>query len=119
MVTSVVVVFLSSRLGAPHQSQVRARRVTEGEAAAAQTANCEIGDRCSGATRQGRRQILDFDRSQPYILPMTKLLDEAFETVRRLPSHDQDDIARAIIQLAGSDLAAPIALSPEEREAIA
>jgi hypothetical protein len=50
---------------------------------------------------------------------MTKLLDEAFETVRRLPSHDQDDIARAIIQLAGSDLAAPIALSPEEREAIA
>jgi hypothetical protein len=65
------------------------------------------------------RQILDFDPSQPYIASMTKLLDEALEAVRRLPSHDQDDIARAIIQLAGSDLAAPVPLSPEEREAIA
>jgi hypothetical protein len=50
---------------------------------------------------------------------MTKLLDEAVEVVRRLPSSDQDDIARAIIQLAGSELAAPVILSPEEREAIA
>ena len=50
---------------------------------------------------------------------MTKLLDEAVEVVRRLPSNDQDDIARAIIQLAGSELAAPVILSPEEREAIA
>jgi hypothetical protein len=50
---------------------------------------------------------------------MTKLLDEAVEAVRRLPSDDQDDIARAIIQLAGSGLAAPVVLSPEEREAIA
>jgi hypothetical protein len=49
----------------------------------------------------------------------TKLLDEAVEAVRRPPSGDQDDIARAIIQLAGSDLAAPVAISPEEREAIA
>lgn len=50
---------------------------------------------------------------------MTKLLDEAVEAVRRLPSADQDDIARAIIQLAGSDLAVPVVLSPEERAAIA
>jgi hypothetical protein len=50
---------------------------------------------------------------------MTKLLDEALEAVRRLPSDDQDDIARAIIQLAGSDLAAPLVLSPEERAVIA
>src|SRR5260370_20989219 len=50
---------------------------------------------------------------------MTKLLDEAVEAVRRLPSDDQDDIARAIMQLAGSDLSAPVALSPEERKAIA
>ena len=49
---------------------------------------------------------------------MTKLLDEAVEVVRRLPSDDQDDIARAIMRLAGSDLAAPIVLSPEESEAI-
>jgi hypothetical protein len=33
---------------------------------------------------------------------MTKLLDEAVESVRRLPSCDQDDIVRAIIQLTGS-----------------
>ena len=31
----------------------------------------------------------------------------------------EDDIARAIIQLAGSDLPVPVSLSPEEREAIA
>ena len=47
---------------------------------------------------------------------MTKLLDEAMEVVRRLPSDDQDDIARAIMPLAGSDLPAPVVLSPEERE---
>ena len=63
--------------------------------------------------------LLDSDPSQPYIVAMTKLLDEAVEVVRRLPSNDQDDIARAIMQLAGSDLAAPVILSPEEREAIA
>lgn len=63
--------------------------------------------------------LLDFGRFQPYIATMTKLLDEAVEAVRRLPSDDQDDIARAIIQLAGSGLAAPVVLSPEEREAIA
>ena len=66
-----------------------------------------------------RWQLLDFDRFQPYIVAMTKLLDEAVEAVRRLPSDDQDDIARAIMQLAGSDLVAPVVLSPEEREAIA
>jgi hypothetical protein len=50
---------------------------------------------------------------------MTKLLDEAVEVVRRLPSDEQDEIARAIMQLAGSDLHAPVVLSPEERGAIA
>ena len=62
---------------------------------------------------------LDFNTSRPYIATMTKLLDEALEAVRRLPSDDQDDIARAILQLAGVDLEAPVVLSPEEREAIA
>jgi hypothetical protein len=62
---------------------------------------------------------LDFAIAQPYIVAMTKLLDQAVEAVRRLPSDDQDDIARAIMQLAGSDLPAPIILSSEEREAIA
>ena len=60
-------------------------------------------------------QILDIGTSQPYIMAMTKLLDEAVEVVRRLPSDEQDDIARAIMQLAGADLAAPVVLSPEER----
>jgi len=64
-------------------------------------------------------ESLDFCPPQPYIVLMTRLLDEAFEAVRRLPSRDQDDIARAIMQLAGSDLAAPVPLSPDEREAIA
>jgi hypothetical protein len=50
---------------------------------------------------------------------MTKLLDEAMEAVRRLPSDDQDDIARAIMQLAGADHLAPVILSPEEREVVA
>jgi hypothetical protein len=50
---------------------------------------------------------------------MTKLLDKALEAVCRLPSDDQDDIARAIMRLAGADRAEPLILSPEEREAIA
>lgn len=62
---------------------------------------------------------LDFDLSQQYLPIMTKLLDEAIETVRRLPANEQDDIARMIMQLAGDDLPAPVALSPEERDAIA
>jgi len=64
-------------------------------------------------------QVLDFDLPQPYIATMTKLLDEALEAVRRLPSRDQDDIARAIMQLTGAGPPAPVVLSPEEREAIA
>jgi hypothetical protein len=50
---------------------------------------------------------------------MTKLLDQAVAAVRRLPSGDQDEIARAIMQLAGSDFPAPVVLSSGEREAIA
>jgi hypothetical protein len=73
----------------------------------------------TSATRPATSQLLDFDLARSYIVVMTKLLDEAVETVRRLPSADQDDIARAIMQLAGSDLAAPVVLSPDEREAIA
>jgi hypothetical protein len=39
--------------------------------------------------------------------------------VRRLPSRDQDEIARTMMQLAGSAPPGPNVLSPEEREAIA
>jgi predicted transcriptional regulator len=63
-------------------------------------------------------ELLDIGSSQPYLQTVTKLLDEAFEAVRRLPPRDQDEIARAIFQLAGADLTGPVPLSPEEREAI-
>ena len=50
---------------------------------------------------------------------MTKLLEQAIETARRLPTDEQDAIARAILQLAGRDDLPPVPLTPEEREAIA
>jgi predicted transcriptional regulator len=50
---------------------------------------------------------------------MTKLLDRALEAARSLPSDAQDDIARVVLQLAGSEEVAPIALSADERAAIA
>jgi hypothetical protein len=34
---------------------------------------------------------------------MTKLLEQALEAVRRLPSETQDDIARAMLQLAAGE----------------
>jgi predicted transcriptional regulator len=49
---------------------------------------------------------------------MTKLLDQAVEVVRGLPPDAQDDIARILLQLAASEDAVPVALSPEERAAI-
>lgn len=50
---------------------------------------------------------------------MTRLLDKALEAVRRLPPDARDDIARLVLQLAGSDDAGVIPLNDEEREAIA
>lgn len=50
---------------------------------------------------------------------MTKLFDQAIEAVRGLLPHTQDDIARVLLQLAGNDDAAPVALAAEERAAIA
>ena len=50
---------------------------------------------------------------------MTKLLDEALDAARNLPPDDQDDIARVVLRLAGTDDERPVALSPEERAAIA
>ena len=35
---------------------------------------------------------------------MTKLLEQAIEALRRLPADSQDDIARAILHLAGSEV---------------
>jgi hypothetical protein len=50
---------------------------------------------------------------------MTKLLDQALEVARSLPSEAQDDIARVVLQLAGGEEAPPIALSADERSAVA
>ena len=50
---------------------------------------------------------------------MTKLLDDALEAARSLPAAVQDDIARVVLRLAGTDDEPPVALSPAERTAIA
>jgi len=50
---------------------------------------------------------------------MTKLLDQAVEIARSLPSDAQDDIARVVLELAGADDAPPVALTDDERAAIA
>jgi hypothetical protein len=49
---------------------------------------------------------------------MTKLLDQALEMARDLPSDVQDDIARVVLQLAGHDDGPVVPLSDEERAAI-
>jgi hypothetical protein len=50
---------------------------------------------------------------------MTKLLDHALEAARSLPPAVQDDIARVVLRLAGTDEAQPVALSLEERTVLA
>ena len=50
---------------------------------------------------------------------MTKLLDDALKAASHLPPREQDEIARVIMQLAGDDLFPPVAISQDERDAIA
>ncbi len=50
---------------------------------------------------------------------MTKLLEKALEAVRILPPDVQDDIARIVLVLAGSDGTMVVPLSSDERAAIA
>jgi hypothetical protein len=54
-----------------------------------------------------------------YTGEMTKLLDDALQAVRKLPADEQDSIARALLRLMGTDDEPPVALSTEERAAIA
>jgi hypothetical protein len=49
---------------------------------------------------------------------MTKLLDQAIQVARSLPSDAQDDIARVVLQLAGMDDTPSVVLSDDERAAI-
>ena len=48
---------------------------------------------------------------------MTKLLEKALEAVRRLPAVAQDDIARAMLTLAGSE-GAPEEIDPAHLPAV-
>ena len=50
---------------------------------------------------------------------MTKLLDDAPEAARDLPADDQDSIARVVLRLTGMDDEPPVALTKDERAAIA
>jgi hypothetical protein len=51
---------------------------------------------------------------------MTALLDRALAAARALPPAAQDDIARIVLRLAGTDdEAPPVVLSPDEQAAIA
>jgi len=49
---------------------------------------------------------------------MTTLLDNAISAVRRLPPAAQDDVARAMLVLAGDERGDVYVLTPEERAAI-
>ena len=48
---------------------------------------------------------------------MTKLLEKALETVRRLPPDSQDEIARAMLTLAGGE-GEPEEITPEHLPAV-
>jgi hypothetical protein len=50
---------------------------------------------------------------------MTKLLDDALRAVRNLPPDEQDNIARAVLRLTATNDEPPVALSADERAAIA
>ncbi|MFZ1104984.1 MAG: hypothetical protein WAN86_19390 [Hyphomicrobiaceae bacterium] len=50
---------------------------------------------------------------------MTKLLTKALDALRHLPPDEQDEIARTILALVGSDDGEPVPLTAEERAAIA
>jgi hypothetical protein len=52
-------------------------------------------------------------RGKVYLLAMTKLLEQAVETVRGLSAEMQDDLARMLLQLAGEDQPV-VQLSAEE-----
>ena len=54
-----------------------------------------------------------------YTPAMIKLLDDALRAVRNLSPDEQDNIARAVLRLPGTDDEPPAALSVDERAAIA
>jgi hypothetical protein len=83
--------------------------------AALETACERVQDRL---VRKSAPFLLPAPFRKAYPFPMTKLLDRAVEAARSLPPDTQDEIARLVLQLAG-DEEPPIALTAEERAAIA
>jgi hypothetical protein len=67
------------------------------------------------------RNYLDLVCEPPYhVVAMTRLLEDALEAVRQLPADEQDEIAGAMLALAGSSIdGEPVPLTPNERVAIA
>ena len=45
---------------------------------------------------------------------MTKLFDQAVESVRKLPPEAQDEIGRVVLQLTGDEAPPAVELTPEE-----
>ena len=66
-----------------------------------------------------RRRAVRFPTMPCYTQPMTKLLDDALRAVRNLPPDEQDNIARAVLRLTGTHYEPAVALSVDERAAIA
>jgi hypothetical protein len=62
-------------------------------------------------------KILPRCRQKLYCPGMTKLLEQAVETVRGLPPEIQDELARMLLQLAGEDQPL-LQLSPEEEASL-
>jgi hypothetical protein len=63
------------------------------------------GEKVSFGAEWGRinahAKILPRSRRKVYLLAMTKLLEQAVETLRGLPPEMQDELARMLLQLAG------------------
>jgi hypothetical protein len=62
-------------------------------------------------------KILPRCRQKLYCPGMTKLLEQAVETVRSLPPEIQDELARMLLQMAGEDQPL-LQLSPEEEASL-
>ena len=57
-------------------------------------------------TEAGPWFLLSQNQTNAYHRRMSKLLEQAIQAVRRLPADAQDDIARTILHLAGSEVEA-------------
>jgi hypothetical protein len=65
-----------------------------------------IGEIIGGGSDGLGRNMLSQNLPSHHLSRMTKLLEQAIEALRRLPAGSQDDIARTILHLAGSEVEA-------------